>query len=783
MSGPGRTPGRRTRATPAPEADAHETSSFGPRRSLSPARSPTHNTRQRGSPTKSELPALTPRLSRAFGSAARPSLSQDRSPSTNRDNPFDVAAASNAANLARSQVLPAQDSPPARPRRGRESTAVATDMAPPKIAPAKRGPGRPKKALQPIEEDGTPGANADDEDDEEEEDSRPDELAALSHRRQLSPVRRNARAVSTEGTTVMENSNNYFPAAAVAQGVQRRSRTASPDRQRPVIPIYARPAGPSRLQVLATTVYNFLAATYRQVRDALRQINFVWLFYFSLPTLLSVAAWCGSPYVLQAYNTLRPVETVKDYGNSAVTSLSNFSNPFSNITWGPAIDLKTSARIKELENRLDYLNSRNELSQSAIAKLQQMLPERTLVEFKDGQYDVPDLFIRALHTRIHRELGLASTLIQSDDKWEEFAKVNDVRIKNAFDTLANNAISRAFSHRVVFTADDVETYIRKCHDSIGRVYIDPLREQLEQRMSQWKNTTDISTIARVEQVLSDRLSVLPEVQLAVLTEAILLRNAHEALKSVNHFSAMLGAILIPSLTSPTYDSWKGNMTPSRWFFWYLSPFWGEYRSLQTATSALEPWFEAGNCWCGAPPVKKPQEAGSGLTTTKSPVLQIGILIQREVYPEKITIEHAPAEAVYDIRSAPRTMELWVSIKNETVRDQVYNASQEIFAARGAQEYPPASTRKDGISLDASYVRIGRWLYDPRLSNHVQTFPLQVLLEDFGVGVQRLVVRSLTNWGEEYTCLYRVRLHGEPVEPRKKIVVGKEFEGVYYDEEK
>jgi len=656
-------------------------------------------------------------------------------------------------------------------------------MAPPLKAPAtKRGPGRPKKALQPIEEDGTPGANADDEDDEEEEDSRPDELAALSQRRQLSPVRRNARAASTEGTTVMENSNNYFPAAAVAQGVQRRSRTASPARQRPAVATRAQPAGPSRLQVFATTIYNFFAGTYRYIRDTTRPINLVWFLKFATPTILAVLAWYGSPYVLQAYNTLRPVETVKDYGSSAVTSLSNFSNPFSNITWGPVIDLKTSARIKELENRLDYLNSKNDLSQSAITKLQQMLPERTMVEFKDGQYDVPDLFIRALHTRIHRELGLASTLIQSDDKWEEFAKVNDVRIKNAFDTLANNAISRAFSHRVVFTADDVETYIRKCHDSIGRNYIDPLREQLEQRMSQWKNTTDISTIARVEQVLSDRLSVLPEVQLAVLTEAILLRNAHEALKSVNHFSAMLGAILIPSLTSPTYDSWKGNMSPKRWFFWILSPAWGEYRSLQTAASALEPWFEAGNCWCGAPPVKKPHEAGSALTTT-SPVLQLGVLIAHEVYPDKITIEHAPAEAVYNIRSAPRTMELWASITNTTIRDQVYTASQEIWAARGAQEFPPASTIEDGIALNASYVRIGRWVYDPRLSNHVQTFPLQVLLEDFGVGVQRLVVRALTNWGEEWTCLYRVRLHGEPVEPRKKIVVGKAFEGVYYDEEK
>jgi len=725
---------------------------------------------------------LTARPSKAYGSAGRPSLSADRSPSTNPDiNPFN--AARNAANLPPSQDIPAQELSPVRPKRGvqhaRESSVVATEMAPPTITTAKRGPGRPKRALQPIEEDGINAVNADDEDDEEEEDSRPDELAALSQRRQLSPVRRNARAASTEGTTVMENSNNYLPAAAVAQGVQRRSRTASPVRQRPAVSFHRQPSGPSKLQVLATTIYNFLAATYQHLRDALGQINFKWLFKFALPSLLVALAWYGSPFVKQAFNALRPVETVKDFGSSAVTSLSTFSNPFSNITWGPVIDLKTSARIRELENRLDYLNSKNELSQSAIAKLEQMIPEHTMVEFKDGKYDVPDIFIRALHERIHRELGLASTLIASDDKWEEFGRVNDVRIRHAFDTLANNAISKAFSHRVVFTTDDVQKYIEKCHASIGKNYIDPLREQLEQRMSQWKNTTDISTLARVEKVISDRLSVLPEVQLAVLTEAILLRNAHEALKSVNHMAAGLGAVLIVHLCSPTYDIWSGNMSPSGWFFWALSPFYGEYRSLQTAVSALEPWFEAGNCWCASPPAKK-----EGSVTATSPVLQLAVLIARPVYPDKVTIEHAPAEAVYNVRSAPRTMELWVSIVNATVRDQVYDASQEIFAARGAQEFPPASTNKDGIALDASYVRIGRWVYDPRLSNHVQTFPLQVLLEDFGVGVSRLVVRAVTNWGEDFTCLYRVRLHGEPVEPRKKIVVGEErYEGVYYDDEK
>lgn len=802
MSGPGRTPGRRTRATPAPDTNTNETPSFGPGRTLSPTRSPSRNTRQGRSPTKSELPALTARGSRNYGGAGRPSLVEESRNSNRNTNPFDAArnTADAAASLAAAtDPSPPQTSSPARPKRGaqhkRESSVIDTEMVPAfNTAPAKRGPGRPRRTLQPIEEDGMTGVTADDEDDEEEEDSRPDELAALSRRRGFSPSRRNLRAPSSDGTTLLaDNANNFQEAAQIARGVQeRRSRTASPGRQRPLATNNQQQAGPSTVRAFATGVNNMLATLYQYLRDAYHYLRdtlmrHAWklLLFAGVPSTIAILTWLCSPWLLSTLISLRPVETVKDYGQSAVTSLSTFTNPFHNITWGPVIDLQTAARIKQLENRLDYLNSRNTLSENAIEKLRQILPKYTLVEYKDGKYEVPDIFLRALQEKVNAELGLASTIVASNDQWEEWEKVNGYRVRKAFDTMSHNALSIAIKHKFVHTGEEVIAWIEKAHRSFPERYLNPLREELQEKMDKWsaetRNTTSISTRQEVEKILSDRLSTLPEAQLSVLAQALILQNAHDALKSVNHMAAGLGAIVQPYLTSPTHDIWRGNMTAVRWFHWMLSPFWGEYREPPSAVAALEPWFEAGNCWCASPWEDKPVK---GILGQRAPVLQLGVLIARPIYPATITIEHAPAEAVLNIRNAPHTMELWVSINNATIRDEVYSVSRDIFAARGAQEYPPASTNTDGIELDQTYVRIGRWVYDPRLPNHVQTFPLQVRLDDFGVGIQRLAVRALTNWGEDYTCLYRVRLHGEPVEPRKSIVVGGETsEGVYYDEQK
>jgi hypothetical protein len=62
-----------------------------------------------------------------------------------------------------------------------------------------------------------------------------------------------------------------------------------------------------------------------------------------------------------------------------------------------------------------------------------------------------------------------------------------------------------------------------------------------------------------------------------------------------------------------------------------------------------------------------------------------------------------------------------------------------------------------------YVRIATWTYNLESSDNIQAFPVQLDMKDLSTHTDKLIVRALNNWGDgkvDYTCLYRVRVHGE-----------------------
>jgi len=67
------------------------------------------------------------------------------------------------------------------------------------------------------------------------------------------------------------------------------------------------------------------------------------------------------------------------------------------------------------------------------------------------------------------------------------------------------------------------------------------------------------------------------------------------------------------------------------------------------------------------------------------------------------------------------------------------------------------------SLPYGWIRIATFTYDQESSQNVQSFPVQLDMKALGASTNKIIVRSKNNWGGEqvgYTCLYRVRLHGE-----------------------
>lgn len=109
--------------------------------------------------------------------------------------------------------------------------------------------------------------------------------------------------------------------------------------------------------------------------------------------------------------------------------------------------------------------------------------------------------------------------------------------------------------------------------------------------------------------------------------------------------------------------------------------------------------------------------------------QLGIRLSRAIYPSAISIEHVPKSVALDgMQSAIRNGELWV----------VYSDTM---------------------------VLVNEFMFDVQ-GDSIQTFyissEMRKEVEERGK-VLDVVVKIKSNWGhEEWTCLYRVRVHGKEV---------------------
>lgn len=243
-------------------------------------------------------------------------------------------------------------------------------------------------------------------------------------------------------------------------------------------------------------------------------------------------------------------------------------------------------------------------------------------------------------------------------------------------------------------------------------------------------------IERIEQIASEvasstttkLLKALPAADKGVnvlytLALSNIARNTELAIQTVNYFSWGLGAVIVPGLTSPTQQ--KRRLTTWQKVFGA-----GSSPIDHKPVKVLQRWEEQTDCWCAA-------------ESTDKGKAQVGVIIPRPIVPTSITIEHIPARGTLDIGAAPKEFEVWVT----------------------NTEHPsPPENRVHDLSCGEQpakdFVCIGKGKYDVHGPNHIQNFGLQAA--DLGV-VNKAVVKVKNNWGKDYTCIYRIRLHGkEPV---------------------
>ena len=66
-------------------------------------------------------------------------------------------------------------------------------------------------------------------------------------------------------------------------------------------------------------------------------------------------------------------------------------------------------------------------------------------------------------------------------------------------------------------------------------------------------------------------------------------------------------------------------------------------------------------------------------------------------------------------------------------------------------------RSTSMPLSADQILLGTFTYDPASPSHIQTFPVEPEIVEMGIEMGIVIFRVQSNWGAEFTCLYRVSL--------------------------
>lgn len=175
--------------------------------------------------------------------------------------------------------------------------------------------------------------------------------------------------------------------------------------------------------------------------------------------------------------------------------------------------------------------------------------------------------------------------------------------------------------------------------------------------------------------------------------------AADRLNKTDFALASFGAEITSSSPSYQWINWKKKIPSIKKWLW---------TPIKGPETILNPDITLGNCWAF--------EGSQGFVT---------IRIANPIIPESFSIDHVPASISPDISSAPR--------KFKVIGITVDDISQEL----GEYEYV-----------------IGKGV--------VQNFPVQNNPDNKSFILYRLEI--LSNHGnQEYTCIYRFRIHGKKIE--------------------
>jgi SUN domain-containing protein 1/2 len=211
-----------------------------------------------------------------------------------------------------------------------------------------------------------------------------------------------------------------------------------------------------------------------------------------------------------------------------------------------------------------------------------------------------------------------------------------------------------------------------------------------------------------------------------------------------------GAQVIPSLTSPTYEIWPVGAANQ-----IIGIVTGSGHAVgRPPVTALHHDINNGHCW--------PFAGTQG---------QLGVKLAWPALISEVTIDHVARDVAFDMRSAPREMELWGLVEgkdnlgklNTWLAEKQARREKAVAAGEAIRPEDEDWVYPRGLPKSLQYARIASFTYDIHSPANIQTYPAAQDLCDLGVDFGLVVLFVKNNWGrDEFTCLYRLRVHGERV---------------------
>ena len=365
--------------------------------------------------------------------------------------------------------------------------------------------------------------------------------------------------------------------------------------------------------------------------------------------------------------------------------------------------------------------------------------------------------VEALHGRIEAE---AQRALEAEEQFRAAAAKGLTAIRNEFATLQSEW-ERIHAEGVtgITALDD----LRELQDRVG-TFENDIKEALELGKASskiggvgWWNKWNAAGDGKLTIKSGDGQDVTSLI--GSLVDHAVSRFSKDTLGKPDFALYSAGGRVIPQLTSKTYE-----VKPDTWARYVIGAVTGSgYTMGRPPVTAIHPDIHVGNCW--------PFAGTQG---------QVGVLLARNVFISEFSIDHAPRDIAYDVRSAPRQMEVWGLVQGmdniakvreyqQTVRQRREETIQHA-KEQGIPPPPEETPYPQSLPRSPHYIRLAQFSYDVHSPEYIQTFAVPKDIQEIGADFGVIVLLIKNNWGEEdFTCLYRLRVHGTDKDRRPYLL--------------